>query len=239
MEEQMKEFYKELYSAYGELKEEQRRSVFFSMVGERYKENRVRFMLVGRAVNGWKKGDEYTSAEDFSNRAMKHMNDTGRWKWVENDNGRLITGGKTAYSLERSRFWNYSREIYKHLAEGCNKPDARIWMDNILWSNLYRISPESGNPSGSSQKKQKEACAKILNAEIEYFKPTHILLVTGYDYWLSNFPDIQEKLPKHTGVYIEAKGDLNGAKAIVTKRPERAKKFEYVQECIEAFNSIL
>ena len=231
MKEQLKELYKELFVIYNSFSDEQHQSVFSSMVGKRYMGNDVRMMLVGRAVNGWPEEYDFSSAEEFSNCAMGYMNDSSRWEWVENNNGRLTAKGNSEYSLERSRFWNYSRDIFKQLT---NEPedDSRIWMDNILWSNLYRLSPENGNPGGRSQKKQKEVCLKILNAEVEYFKPTHILFVTGYD-WM--FEDIRKKLTKISGKYVEAVGNLSGAKAVIVKRPERVGKEGYVKECIEAF----
>lgn len=227
--------YEKLFEVYQKLSESQRSSVFTCMVGEKYFKRDMRFMLVGRAANGWEDEYDTSSSETFANSAMRYFENRNRWEWIKkNNNGKLYAGkDDNGRYFAHSRFWSYTKDIYAGLLNG-EEDDARVWMENIAWSNLYKISPSGGNPSLKSIKLQYDegCCPDILDKEIEHLRPTHILFETDYD-WL--FEGIKSKLKKTNGTYIRARGTYKCATAVVMTRPEKAKKTMYVTECLEGF----
>lgn len=232
----MQKEYEKLFEVYQKLSEKQRSSVFTCMVAEEYFKRTKRLMLVGRAPNGWEDKYDISSKEAFGNSARKHFENRERWNWIQkNDNGKLYDGeDDNGKYFAHSRFWAYTGEIYKGLSGG-EGDSARIWMENIAWSNLYKISPASGNPSNKSLKLQyEEICPDILDKEIEYLRPTHILFETDID-WL--FDRIKAHTEIVSGEYIRAKGEYKGADIVIMSRPEQAKKERYVQECLVGFGN--
>lgn len=229
----MQRLYERLYETYQKLPDKQRASVFTCMVGNDYFKRDVRFMLVGRAANGWDDLYDTSSSESFGENAKTYFDNHKRWEWIQkNINGKLYTGkDDNGKYFSHSRFWSYTEEIYKGLAD--DKGDtSRIWMENIAWSNLYKISPKKGNPSSRSLRLQWDgACPDILDREIELLKPTHIVFETDYD-WL--FDRIKKEMKEISGEYIRANGIYMGASTVIMSRPERAKKDVYVRECITA-----
>lgn len=178
-----------------------------SVNGEQFK-----FMLVGRAVNGWdeyrKSADEYMTKETFVESSMDNITNaektilfgSDRFEWINTDGeapcnterygiDRCKVNGE--YSLNRAQIWNYTKSIWDGLY-GRDTNWKERWFENIVWSNLYKIAPQEdgGNPGSSIQKKEMKACIKLLRAEIEYFTPTHIFIPTAYEGWFEYFSDI-------------------------------------------------
>lgn len=189
-------------------------TTFTAMQGHKYSEatnskgEDFRFMLVGRAVNGW---DEYRvndtvymtrqSFVDSSIANVLNSKETiifgkDRFEWINTsgdspcNTARVgIDRGAVAgeYSLRKAQIWNYTKPIWDKLY-GEETLWSERWFENIVWSNLYKIAPHDlGNPSGRLQTRQREACVDLLKAEIEYFMPTHIFFATGREGWFSHF----------------------------------------------------
>jgi hypothetical protein len=56
-----------------------------------------------------------------------------------------------------------------------------------VWSNLYAIAPkDGGNPDDAMQKVQRNTCRELLVEQIREYAPTHILFITGQD-WFNTF----------------------------------------------------
>ena len=246
---------------------------FTAMQGHRYNQsedifgNPFRLMMVGRAVNGW---DEYRPVGEFSEeefiqasienlnndkKALSYGKDRFEWIWAEGNTAKncLREGidrspsdiGK--YLLTRSPLWSYTKDIWSNLYGKQQRWEER-WFENIVWSNLYKIAPhESGNPSGKLMKYQKDVCLELLKREVEYFKPTHILFITGKD-WFSPFTNIFDEVRfrkancasgvnknniyvEGTGCYRFAEGD--NAKIIIACRPEMRNKEDYTKQVSE------
>ena len=122
------------------------------------------------------------------------------------------------------------------------------WMENIAWSNLCKLSPKKGgNPGKKLQEAQRDICREILQCEIDTYKPTHILFVTGYKYWFEHFADIFENVNNYSErnvsrgsdknyVFVEATATYyNGVKVVVSCRPERRPKEQFVDAVVSAF----
>lgn len=91
---------------------------------------------------------------------------------------------------------------------------------------------------------QREACVELLRAEIEFFNPTHILFVTGTD-WFQPFRGIFQEV-KERGVNHPSRKDSNTfyaellaaynaqsgmrSKVVVACRPEMRDKQAYVAQ---------
>lgn len=287
MEKKLKEAFGELYQSIpvemdecGTFKPvaEQKYVTFTAMHGYRYFDakdsggNPFRFMLVGRAVNGW---DEYRvpgafTKEEFIETSMKNFQNApetvvrgvdykDRFEWIDTDGDSAKNALRVGidsnpdaikdkpYLLTRSPLWSYSKGIWTNLY-GENQPWEKRWFENIVWSNLYKIAPhDGGNPTEKLMKAQKSACAKLLSAEIEYFNPTHILFITGKD-WFMPFADLFSNLKLREAsrpigenknhIYVEGTADYllaggNVCKSIIACRPELRPKEEYVSQVSE------
>lgn len=129
--------------------------------------------------------------------------------------------------------WSYAKAIWEQLP-GTSEASPR-WMENIAWSNLYKVSPRvEGNPPRKYIDAQKEVCKEILCREMEILKPTHILFMTGYKDWFVDFAECFEVVKNQTGknkneIYVEATAKFHGAKVVVACRPEYRKKDSYVK----------
>lgn len=119
---------------------------------------------------------------------------------------------------------------------------------------MYKIARENSNPTTSMCKKQYPACRDILVKEIEDCKPTHILIITGIDWWNDkkdgcNFAEdisgvkLNKEYGKHTkgnSVYVEATAEyrLSDGRSVpvaVTCRPEFCKQKDFVEAVMEKF----
>ncbi len=260
----MKEYinaYKELYKAVYEMPKkykEEKLSNFVTMKGERYDVNKdVRFMIVGRATNGWGDSMNKISAESYAEEASKIFDKTNRfytdWNMKDIKNNpyseyRDVNDGKEKrYYLSKSAFWSSAKNVWCKLNGVDNKPD---WFNEIVWSNIYKVAPfESGNPSTNLIYAQAPACVKILKEEIDILKPTHILLAIDKS-WISwtfkgkkkfdfmeAFKNVEccKDLVSNNQNIVQKAFVSDGIKVIVTRRPESLCREEYATAVYETF----
>lgn len=167
---------------------------FVSMAGEKYQEETVRLMIVGRATNGWKRL-ESTDEETFGAAVEKEAALQG-FSWVVGSDAETgLINDEGTYPLSASPFWRTAKNIWRKLSE----QESDRWVDHVAWSNLYKIAPSNdtaetrynyANPSTTLCRKQLKACHSILVREMEKYKPTHLLFITGWDWfydWVSDF----------------------------------------------------
>lgn len=237
----MKEHYENLFNACCELPDFEEAAHFVAIKGNLPKS--VRFMLVGRACNGWGVDDGRTvSAAAYGEKAVEEFNDTDRWDWINEIQGALYSGDTKEYCVSHSPFWDYSKGIYQMLK---NSPCEGVWMKDIIWSNLYKISPGiSGNPTEEYKEAEVDACKSILRAEIEDAEPTHILMMTGFD-WFEPFSGIFSNV-RYLGhnisrgnskneIYVEGMAEYKAAKVVIACRPDFRDKESYTNAVVEAF----
>lgn len=229
-------------------------SHFVGMKGKDYDKQQTRILIVGRAVNGWGsiKGD---NAEEFSQKAIEMMQ-SECFNWIVFDDGILRNDDLCEdgyYYLSKSSFWRVARAIWMELSGNIGYEDNanHKWVDNIAWTNLYKIAPiDGGNPTEKMCQRQDSACKEILLAEIEEYKPTHILFITGYRYWFEWFRDVvgvelsEVKANVLRGAnknenYVETYGVTgSGVKVVVACRPEYRNEGAYVRDIVNTFEKM-
>ena len=209
-------------------------STLVPMKGNRYDDETIKLMLVGRAPNGWyEMVDNYADKpEQYVDEAMALLLDNSRFHWA--DDKRL------------SHFWNYTKSILEEI-RGYNF-DQRDWYQSIVWTNLFPVSPkDGGNPSDRLAYSQYHIARRLLQTEIEYYNPTHILFVTGWDGWF-NMPRkpkyclesdelFLENIEKEDKVVcaVQGSGMYKDSRVVVTCRPERYKKACFVSDVKKGF----
>lgn len=233
---------------------------FVAMQGERYTQNKKRFMLIGRAPNGWSAFQDIHGEVDFGERAQKEFASTDRFTyrkdsatgedcgWIEDKSGALYSKHCEGYCLSKKPFWSYAKAIWERISEAA--PDDGVWMENIVWSNLYKVSPKNeGNPDADMMKKQLDACKAILIKELETYQPTHIVIMTGYD-WFEPFESVFQNPQKgkqknilrgknRNHVFVEGRAEYKGAKVVIACRPEYRNKDGYVEQVVTCFDEKL
>lgn len=221
-------------------------SHFVSMKGKNYDQQKVKLFIVGRAVNGWGKYENASNEFDFATAAKRDFDKVG-FDWVDgNDLGSLhnVEDGKKVYYLTKSSFWGVGRSVFNNL-NNCN--DFK-WVENIAWSNLYKIAPpDYGNPTTKMVRKQLEGCRELLKAEIEKYNPSIILMMVGYNWWFENFKDLfvekkifgVNKIGKNKNeIYVEAIFYYGEIPVVVTCRPEFRNQDDFVKDVMDKIKNI-
>ena len=233
---------------------------FVSMKGELYDTSDVRLLVVGRATNGWP-SLTCESAQEFAEAANRKFNSIGFLQLVSNPEARFNElhndpgSSDERYYLCKSPFWRVTYGIWR----GLTGSDKDQFLKHIAWSNLYKIAPskvppnKNGNPTTAMCKKQFKACKEILRAEIQAYRPTHILLVTDYDRWFAHkdydFSGLFEDRKRlgsnyeNKTIFVEgtAKYKLADGKSIptvITCRPEKRNEDAFNKAALEAFSSL-
>ena len=246
----MKQAYEKLYDDCSILETFRNDAHFVSMQGKYYSKNERKFMLIGRATNGWGSLDTQ-SKQSFGTDAESQFNSLNRWRWIESINGTLYsthdrdeTNLAKRYCIDKKPYWAYTKAIWTQLPGLIH--DDEIWMENIAWSNLYKVSPpQSDNPDWHSQEIQREACKEILKKELEVYQPTHILVITGFDWFapfsvlFSNVHDMGKRNvlrgENKNEVYVEGTATYKNAKVVIACRPEWRDSMGYVSAVLNAF----
>jgi len=239
-------------------------------------QTKYRFMLVGRAINGWDEArfyDEGLSKEEFVSSSLKNLfNDVSthlperedRFDWIsEISEEGIAPTNQYRKGIDFSEelilaepyylsmpLWNYTMEVWCRLTGNAEKTAwTQKWYEKIVWSNLYKVAPTmGGNPDEKLKALQLGVCKELLKTEIEEFKPTHILFVTGYSGWFENFNNLMgeeilfDRKAEYNN-YVEASGtwylsDGKCASIVVAVRPERRNKDGYVEAVVSAFTDL-
>ena len=226
---------------------------FVSMKGIKFDSpiNNVKLMIIGRATNDWGKLDCSNSLE-FGMDAEKKYYSKG-FEWVcdvdKDGNNRLcsVNNDGSVYYLNSSAFWRTSENIWMKLT---GVKEYR-WIDYIAWSNLYKIAPKGANPTTTMCKRQYDACKQILQKEIEEYRPSHILMITGVNWWKDEnqcnfakdlFSEIHYKgiHSKNKDIVVEATAEYRHENTkipvVVTCRPERCSNKVFIESVINAYS---
>ena len=196
---------------------------------EKYLEPAVRLMVFGRSPNGWTELSE-KDAKSFSRAASSALTSYDGFSWLTNEGRGVDTyidknKKECRYNINKSAFFRTIRRITNELKPISNYQPR--WFENIVWSNLYTVSPkDSGNAEGKLQDIQLEISKKIIVEQIKFYKPTHILFITDWDYWFERFSDIFPEVEKTGDSQIDnvvGHGKYNNTKIVVTIRPDRTK----------------
>ena len=247
-------------------------SNFVAMRGKRYneklnKDGVVRLMVVGRAVNGWGKAIDTTSADTYAKEATKLFKQEDRfqteWKMKNGETNPYSEYEKTdennkkiikEYHLSKSPFWSGALQVYQELSK--KEPHEHTdWYEDIVWNNIYKVAPaEGGNPSTNLIYAQAPTCVELLKEEIKLLKPTHVLLVIDKSWvsWTSrnkvmfDFMEAfdnrnrqcQTVLEEQNKAIVQCAFTVDKCKVLITCRPENVLRDDYKNAVIDAFNGL-
>lgn len=263
--------YKQLYNDVHDSKKEfveTEFSNFVTMRGNRYDQKpkdgkAVRFMVVGRAVNGWG-ASRKSDAESYADEAIELFINKDRYKdeWdmktektdpyskykKKDKDGKEI---ECEYHLLDSPFWNTAIGIYNKLHNREYYAVKDVYED-FVWSNIYKIAPkEEGNPSTNLIYAQAKTCVEILKEEIRLLEPTHLLLVIDKSWvsWSSrnkvmfDFMEAFDDYECHCKTVLKNKDIVQcaftagGCKVLITRRPETLGRKDYIDAVKSVFDS--
>lgn len=253
MNDKMKVLYSQLYADAMKIK----LSNFFPVCGTEYgRSGAVRLMVIGRAVNGW---DEFKAGDEAAFVASAARNVDGKgflWLGRENRGGVYddelaseaylnARGEETYYDLRTSPFWRTVKEVSKRLNSWDENGMPNRWYEHIVWSNLYAIAPkDGGNPDDAMQRAQRDTCRELLLEQIKEYAPTHILFITGQD-WFNAFwakrpiCEMEELTDRQKyGKYPISSGICGSSKIVVTMRPEFRTPADIISGAVAAFESL-
>lgn len=191
-------------------------------------------MVVGRAVNGW---DTSIEASELSSpeKVREYIAEvwasvsspTSDMSWVTDRWGK----GDGGYNTRRSAFWRVIRSCVKELSIADVESDS--WPQHLTWSNLYKISPSSGNPGARLRRVQEKSCVVLLQAEIAHFKPKRLLFLTGgwEDPFLSTSCVTRDAT---AGTFKHSDGFLT--RYVVAPHPMGKKESPIVENVVSLFN---
>lgn len=218
----------------------------------------VDFLVYGQAVNGWHDDcaflvddknstiDICKKAKEYSNSYFPHDNhsplDWVNVQWCKSEYDKFRRQSKEEadfkryyvdkYRAYRSFFWNV---VYKTVSDQIGKDRAeRDWADYVVWSNLYKISPENGNPNDKDRELQFTEAKELVKMEIEELKPKYCLVITNLEWWepFAKYLSL-EKNPKNCKhIHMVAEYKTTSTKIIVTERPFVGNSDEYTSEII-------
>lgn len=206
-------------------------------VGHHYESSETKFMIIGRAVNGWEVA--FPNCSNLENTLHSIMNQPQRLDDVVDSNGIKYTdanGTPKTYYYSRSPFWRLIKKVLETYGESEN------WNQKILWSNLYKIAPrKTGNPSWSLIKQDLQLYIDCIVEEINTYKPDKVLFVTDSNFFrpytqYPSFADALNVTMQASGKYIVGTGKYNDSSIVVCKRPEFRSTDEMVIEIKEQFD---
>lgn len=142
---------------------------FFVQTGSKYEKSNPKILFVGKSVNGWV--TDSTNLEDLfdESNSERIVNRHDQLSWV-ND----LEGPNEIYNTNKSSFWRLIKQISVQVLNN------NEWYNYIAWSNLYKLSPEKGNPNSWLQNIQRKHCIDILNEEIRVLNPNIVIFLTSY-----------------------------------------------------------
>ena len=238
--ERISELYGELYQKMEQSLKEYSLATLVPMRGSRYESQEVKLMVIGRALNGWFKPNKdcINESSKYVKDAMEKLTREDRFVWMQDkeENGNAII----------RPFWNYTKDVLKHL-RNCDDIEAD-WYETIAWANLFPISFNSkGNPSNALKYAQFPVAKKLLQEQITFFNPSHVLIISGWEDWfvlqkskkyqfnenVQFLPDVNKKCVDDE--VVKGSGIFGNSLVVVTRRPEFYNKEKFVNAVIAAF----
>lgn len=246
---ELKEEYRKLYKAVFDYLSNNGLVTHFPVIGKNYEKSRKKFMLVGRALNGFDYKEKHSGSFTIGGSINNYLDDAmnayvtsdDRFEFLRKENGKV---GKN------SAFWRTAKLVFEKL----NNSHEPEWFDSIIWANIFPVAPsEGGNPSDLLCHFQVSAAKKILKLTIEKYKPKYILFETGWNDWMYYWDKKDKKMIcMFEGVPKEERDGLMGKKdniiwdgmigdsaVVIACRPDRRKnkpnEEDYAKEIVEKF----
>jgi len=135
---------------------------FFSAKPEGFDASTNRILLVGKATAGWYWKNNGSLSSGLSDKELA----------LEQVQANLdVRSGRVEERKPNRGFWNFMLKAASSF--GDNDPNPK----NLIWSNLFKIGSESGNPSGRLAEYQKTLAIQL---EIATYAPTIVIFTTAY-----------------------------------------------------------
>ena len=190
-------------------------------IGKNYNNSRE-ILLIGRALNGTEETNaKFIPESHNSKNVLEYNNKTQSTDWLKDYN--------------KSSFFRICKKYL--LKKGYSELD---WFDNIIWSNLMKISPaKKGNPTDKEWEIQKEGCIELFKQEIILYSPKLILMLTDYE-WAYDFIESLGINPEKTAItsrykYIKGKYHYNNSTILIYERPERKNENNFVNSILKMY----
>lgn len=198
-------------------------------VGKQYSN---KLFVVGRASNGGKDGFSKNEPQDYPDILAGLAPEIGKSNldWVAQR-----WGAKEGYNTNKSAFWRVARNLAEHMARGSDD-----CIDYICCSNLYKVAPDGGNPSGRLMGIQYPQCVDILRLEIELTTPENIIFLTGHG-WAKSFLEslgVYNQLNSPDYNFVEFASYTKGIKYVVGQHPQGKPEEPHCEEIIQAFKHL-
>lgn len=210
------------------------------MCGRDYQSGRG-LLLVGRAPADWEESCAFVrqrAAQDAeAQRILTATQNPGfGLEFVTDAAGpSRVTHRKDSYNSNRSAFWSTAHRITDELGLIANR---EAWTQSIAWTNLYKLAPHrkppktGGNPSWQQRVAQRDGCCRLLQSEIEAWRPAVVLLMTDSDWWDGFNEPLGSPTSPVDGRFVKAAGKQNGRQWVVTCRPEAKGHDAFVSEVL-------
>ena len=206
-----------------------------------------KLMVVGRAGNGgWDNGIALSDlaapskCEHYSRKVLEESDNDGAcpMQWVADD-----WENPPKYNPRKSAFWRVIRDVVRQLDIVEKDVFSCSWSSHLVWSNLYKVSPEGGgNPDDKLCEVQLKGCKTLLEHEIKTYKPVRLLFLTGWD-WAEAFLDFLPEgdiQPFDDKRFVKASGSLalvpdTRTRVVVAVHPQGKKENKWVEKVVEEF----
>ncbi|WP_050025130.1 hypothetical protein [Verrucomicrobium sp. BvORR034] len=194
-----------------------------------------RLLVVGRASYGINRFFYPHETENIETITSGHFPSfrSQNLDWLETVGDETRPGG--AYNPNRSAFWRCTRQVAAGLADTSEDP-----LHQIATTNLYKIAPDSGNPSSRLQQVQLDHCIRILQLEIALLKPANVVFLTGWD-WIKDFTaafGIKDQLDLSLAQFLDVACRVDGVNYILSQHPERKAEAPHVEEILSAVKTL-
>lgn len=212
-------------------------------------------LIYGQAMNGWS-NDNVKQINAVIDEVLDKGNDYKELYTIVDSKGwhGEVDGKVASYYYKRSKFWKLNYQVitnakdvhfenfYINSSSDIEREELfdSAWSQNVVWSNLYKISfSKGGNPNDEIIEVINAISLKIILEEIELFKPSRVLFNTGENlfanvvlkygnvFGLEKISDESNILYK--GLYEYMQGER--CTIIVCKRPD-VRRLHYTNEDI-------
>ena len=173
-------------------------------------------MFYGRANNGWEVGVDGTFDTIYNAQL------DGLYKYIEDN---------------KSAFFRVAGRVFSEYY-------GDDWLNHVVYSNLYKVAPDAGNPNGSTCDAQWEYVTEIFKKEIETLLPKFVVLFAGTNWaddfiWYINGEEMPQ--PLETIIWDEDYGyslsvyKIDEVYYIVSEHPERKKEDLHAEAILSIF----
>jgi hypothetical protein len=190
-------------------------------------------LVIGRSVNGWIEDWTARQLRDPATRgsvveAMRadaELSGRDRMAWVKD-----LWGATDGYNTRLSAFW---RVLVDLMGDRANPAKA----SQLVWTNLYKVSPAAGwNPGADLQRAQRARASDLLRIELEVYRPRRVLALTGD--WIAPFaPELDLELTWQDGLVV-ATAIRSRIPWVIARHPMKKPHVPFVAEVRDAFRAL-